>query len=211
MCSWHGSKVSITQHLTKVTLHFISMTKTSSSLYKTKCYTHTRILYICLSLCAFFADWPEWPLKHWKGSTAAFLQTLQSKTELQAKAHLSATQTDTSSFKWQHDASARHSVHQSAMAINHRWSLPVCRGHLDRHCTGCEIFSRGTIRLDWVHRDVYSDRATGYSDLQLCLVLGWLEWPSLKPWRKKRNIRHVKTWACCPACIWIWHLYQVCH
>lgn len=51
MCSWHGSKVSITQHLTKVTLHFISMTKTSSSLYKTKCYTHTHVYYIYVFLC----------------------------------------------------------------------------------------------------------------------------------------------------------------
>lgn len=104
------------------------------------------------------------------------------------------------------NASPGYSVHKATMAINCNWTYLICGGHLDGHWTGSEIFSRGTICVDWTHSNVCFGWTAGHADLQLCLVSGRLERCFAKP-RGKNN--YVKGGIGCLARFRCGYLHQV--
>lgn len=162
-------------------------------------------LWYFLIHCYAFADSPtmapEQPRFNARLSTKAFPQNIQ-----KAAVFLPSSQC---CWIFQQNGALRKSIHQTAMAFNHCWADFVCDGHLDRHCTGTEIFSRETVCVDWTNSNVRSGGAAADADLQLCLVQGRHGRCSDKSWRKRNHIRHVQRWTCCPAPTWHGHIHQV--
>lgn len=95
------------------------------------------------------------------------------------------------------------------MVINHCWTCLVCVGHLDRHCTGSEIFSRETICLDWIDFSVCSGRTADDPALQLCLVQGRRERRPEELRGENNHSRDLKLWTCRPAPFRLGSLHQV--
>lgn len=137
---------------------------------------------------------PEQPRSNAALSTTAFPQNLQ-----KAAAFLPSSE---SCWIFQQNVAFRKSIHKTAVVFNHCWAVFVCDGHLDRCCTGTEIFSRERVCVDWTDSNVRSGGAAADADLQLCLVQG-------RHGRERNHIRHVQRWTCCPAPTWHRHIHQV--